>query len=90
MKLGLVTYNMAKDWDIDTIINMCEKTGFQGVELRTTHAHKVEVDLSSDERKAVKQRFENSKITLVGLGSAFEYHSPDQAEVRKHIEGTKE
>lgn len=90
MKLGLVTYNMAKDWDINTIIEMCEKTGFEGVELRTTHAHKVEVDLSADERKAVKQKFADSKVTLVGLGSAFEYHSTDQAEVRKHIEGTKE
>jgi sugar phosphate isomerase/epimerase len=90
MKLGLVTYNMAKDWDIDTIIKMCEATGFQGVELRTTHAHKVEVDLSADERKAVKQKFADSKIELVGLGSTFEYHSTDQAEVKKHIEGTKE
>ena len=43
MKLGLVTYNMAKDWDIPTIINNCTETGFEGVELRTTHAHKVEV-----------------------------------------------
>jgi sugar phosphate isomerase/epimerase len=90
MKLGLVTYNMAKDWDVDTTIQMCEKTGFAGVELRTTHAHKVEVNLSADERKAVKQKFASSKVELVGLGSTFEYHSTDQAEVRKHIDGTKE
>lgn len=90
MKLGLVTYNMAKDWDLDTIIQMCEKTGFAGVELRTTHAHKVEVNLSADERKTVKQKFADSKVQLVGLGSAFEYHSTDQAEVRRNIEGTKE
>ena len=43
MKLGLVTYNMAKDWDVPTIIKNCQDTGFEGVELRTTHAHKVEV-----------------------------------------------
>lgn len=90
MKLGLVTYNMAKDWDLDTIIQMCEKTGFEGVELRTTHAHKVEVNLSTDERKAVKQKFADSNVQLAGLGSAFEYHSTDQAEVRRNIEGTKE
>ena len=90
MKLGLVTYNMAKDWDIDTIIQMCEKTGFQGVELRTTHAHKVEVNLSAEERRAVRQKFADSKIELAGLGSAFEYHAVDKAEVRKNIDGTKE
>jgi len=90
MKLGLVTYNMAKDWDIDTIIKMCESIGFEGVELRTTHAHRVEVGLSLDERLAVKQKFANSKVELVGLGSAFEYHSTDQTEVKKNVEGTKE
>jgi hypothetical protein len=39
MKLGLVTYNLAQDWDIETIIKNCEAAKFQGVELRTTHGH---------------------------------------------------
>jgi sugar phosphate isomerase/epimerase len=90
MKLGLVTYNMAKDWDIDTIIKTCAATGFEGVELRTTHAHGVEVTLSADERKAVKKRFADSPIELCGLGSAFEYHAIDEDELRRNIEGTKE
>lgn len=90
MKLGLVTYNMAKDWDVPTIIKACEETGFEGVELRTTHAHGVEVTLNATERKKVRQMFEDSKIVLAGLGSAFEYHAVDQDEVRRHIEGTKE
>jgi hypothetical protein len=34
-KLGLVTYNLAKDWDIPTIIKNCEMTGFEAVELHT-------------------------------------------------------
>ena len=44
MKLGLVTYNMAKDWDVPTIIENCVETVFSGVELRTTHSHGVEVE----------------------------------------------
>jgi len=90
MHLGLVTYNLAKDWDIETIIKNCEETKFEGVELRTTHAHKVEVNLSKDERKEIKKRFEDSKIKLMGLGSTFDYHTPDQAKLRKDIEATKE
>ena len=90
MKLGLVTYNMAKEWDVDTIIEKCAANGFEGVELRTTHAHGVEVNLSSKERAEVKKRFEDSPIELAGLGSAFEYHSPDKAQLEKNIEGTKE
>ena len=89
MKLGLVTYNMAKEWDIPTIIERCEATGFQGVELRTTHAHNVEVDLSAAERRDVRKQFEESAIELAGLGSAFEFHSPDNDEVQQNIEGTK-
>jgi sugar phosphate isomerase/epimerase len=90
MKLGIVTYNLAKDWDIETIIKNCEATGFEGVELRTTHAHKVEVGLSKAEREAVKKRFAGSKVQLYGLGSAFDYHTPDAAKLRKDIEATKE
>jgi sugar phosphate isomerase/epimerase len=90
MKLGTVTYNLAKDWDIATIIENCEKTQFEGVELRTTHAHGVEVDLSKSERKDVKKRFEDSNVELMGLGSAFDYHTPDQEKLRKDIEATKE
>ena len=89
MKLGLVTYNMAKEWDIPTIIERCEATGFQGVELRTTHAHNVEVDLSASERRDVRKQFEDSAIEIAGLGSAFEFHSPDNDELRQNIEGTK-
>ena len=90
MKLGLVTYNMAKDWDVPTIIENCAATGFQGVELRTTHAHNVEVNLSANERQEVQKQFEDSPIELAGLGSAFDYHSTDAEEVRQNIEGTKE
>ena len=90
MKLGLVTYNLAKDWDVPTIIEVCEKTGFRGVELRTTHAHGVEVSLSPAEREEVKKRFADSPVEIAGLGSAFEYDSPDPEEVRKNIEGTRD
>lgn len=89
MKLGTVTYNLAKDWDIETIILNCEQARFEGVELRTTHAHKVEVDLSAAQREAVKKRFADSKVALMSLGSAFDYHTPDPTKLRQDIEATK-
>ena len=90
MKLGTVTYNLAQDWDIETIIKNCETAMFQGVELRTTHAHKVEVNLGKDERDRVRKRFADSAVELMGLGSAFDYHTPDQVKLRKDIAATKE
>ena len=88
MKLGIVTYNIAKDWDIEAILDVCSTVGLTGVELRTTHAHGVEVELTSSERRTVRRRFEDSPVELVGLGSAFEYHSPDPDVLRQNIEGT--
>ncbi len=88
-QLGIVTYNIAKDWDLDTIFKKLEALGYEGVELRTSHAHKVEVDLSKARRDEIRKRFEDSVVQLAGLGSAFEYQSTDPAVVRTNIDGTK-
>ena len=90
MKLGLVTYQWGKDWDLPTLIANCEKAGFLGVELRTQHAHGVETSLSASQRADVKKRFADSSVSCVGYGSNYEYHRTDPAAVRKNIEGTKE
>lgn len=90
MKLGIVTYNIAKDWDVATIIKNCSEAKFQGVELRTTHKHGVEVTLSKQQRQEVKQRFLDSPVEAMGLGSAFDYHTPDQAKLRADIAATKD
>jgi sugar phosphate isomerase/epimerase len=90
LQLGIVTYNIAKDWDLSTILKRLEALHYGGVELRTTHAHRVEVALTPAQRREVKKRFDDSPVELAGLGSAFEYHAPDPAVVRTNIEGTKQ
>ena len=90
MKLGIVTYNIAKDWDVPTIIKNCAEAKFQGVELRTTHAHGVEVSLGAPQRAEVKQRFHDSPVELMGLGSAFDFHTPDPAKLRADIDASKQ
>jgi sugar phosphate isomerase/epimerase len=90
MKLGLVTYQWGRDWDLPTLIANCEKTGLLGVELRVQHAHKVETDLNAAQRAEVKKRFAGSAVTCVGYGANFEYHSPDPAKLKENIDGTKE
>ncbi len=90
LKLGVMTYTLAKEWDIDTIIKYLSEAGYQSVELRTTHAHGIEVTLSDNERKEVKKRFEDSPLEAISLASAFKYHSPDPEELKENIEGTKE
>lgn len=89
LKLGLVTYNWGRSWDVPTIIKNCEATRFAGVELRSTHQHGVEITIDQLRRKEVRQQFADSNVELVGLGSACEYHSDNPAVVAKNIEETK-
>lgn len=74
LKLGIMTYTIAKDWDIDTILKNLAETGYQSVELRTTHAHGVEVTLDARERGEVIKKFEDSPLEAISLASAFSYH----------------
>ncbi len=90
MKMGLVTYQWGRDWDLPTLISNCEKAGLLGIELRVQHAHKVETNLTAAQRADVKKRFADSAVTCVGYGANYEYHNPDPAKLRENIEGTKE
>jgi len=89
LRLGLVTYLVGKDLDLESLITLCEKTGLEGLELRTTHAHGVELSLTPAERERVRKRFEATPVVLAVLGSICEYHSPDAAVVRRNVEETK-
>src|SRR5687768_3156843 len=66
-KIGTVTYNIAKDWDIDTIIKNLTAIGMDGVELRTTHKHGVEVSLSPAQRAEVRKKFADAPVKIGGL-----------------------
>jgi sugar phosphate isomerase/epimerase len=89
LKIGLMTYTLGKDWDIDTIIKNCTEAEWKSVELRTTHAHKVETTLTVAQRAEVKKKFKDSALETISLASACAYHSPDAAELKKNIGETK-
>ena len=89
LKLGTVTYNIAKDWDIPTLIKNLGETGFDAVELRTTHKHGVEIALPPAARAEVRKQFADSPVKIGGLGTTCEYHAADPAVVRKNVEETK-
>ena len=90
LKLGTVTYNIAKDWDLPTLIKNLTDTGFEAVELRTTHKHGVEISLPASARAEVRKRFEDSPVKIGGLGTTCEYQSADPAVLRKNIDETGE
>ncbi len=90
MKLGLVTYQWGKDWDIPTLIKNCTASKIYGVELRTEHAHGVGPSISAVKRKEVKKMFADSPVKIVGMGTNQQYDFVDQDKLKKSIEETKE
>ena len=90
IKLGLVTYNLASNWDLNTIFKRSEIHGIEAVEFRTTHAHEIEIGLNSQERSQLRDKFANSMIKQISLGSTCEYHSTNPDEVSSNINETKD
>jgi sugar phosphate isomerase/epimerase len=88
-RLGIVTYNIAANWDLATILKVCKNVGLSPVELRTTHKHGVEPALSKEKRKEVRQRFADAGIEIWGCGTTCEFQSTDPAVVQKNIETCK-
>ena len=89
-RLGIVTYMIAADWDVPTILRICRSVGVTDVELRTTHKHGVEPSIGKEQRQAVRRQFADSGVNLWGLGTTCEFHSPDRSVVEKHIETCKQ
>ena len=85
MRLGLVTYNVARDWDLATILRVCRETGLEGVEFRTTHKHGIEPSLDPAARSEVRQKCMDAGLKQISLGTVCEFHSPDPEEVRRNI-----
>lgn len=91
MHLGLLTYNIAREWDLDTLLTKAKELLFEGVEFRVDakHAHGVELERTGVERKEIVQKIADSGLINCGLGSACRYDSPDEGKLRESIERTK-
>jgi len=90
LRLGLVTYNVARDWDLDSLLRICREAAIEGLELRTTHAHGVERTLSPADRATVRRKCEDAGLAQLSLGSVCEFHSPDPAVVRRNEDDCRE
>ncbi len=90
MKLGLVTYQWGRDWDIPSLIKNCSSAKIHGVELRTEHSHGVEPSIPEGRRKEVRKIFNDSPVKIVGLGTNQQYDFIEPEKLKKSIEQTKE
>ena len=89
MKLGFVTYLWGKDWDNDTLIRNLTEAKIHGVELRVDHAHGVSPKLTMAERQAVRKKYADSPVTIVGMGTNQQYDYVEAEQLQSSIEETK-
>jgi sugar phosphate isomerase/epimerase len=91
VKLGLLTYDIAKDWDLQTLLDRAREIGFEGIEFRVdlNQSHGVELDRTKKERKRIREMFRAAGIAICGLGSGCMYDSPNPTVLKENIERTK-
>ncbi|MDE0888343.1 MAG: PmoA family protein [Phycisphaerales bacterium] len=90
LTFGMVTYLWGRDLSLQELLVACEASGLEGVELRTTHRHGVERDLSADARREIRKRFADSPVAMVGIGSDERFDSPDPARLAAAKRSTRD
>ena len=86
-RLGIVTYNVPKDWDLPTLLKVCREVGIAAVECRTTHKHGVEPSLTANATQGREEAVCRCGRRLLGLRQRLRVPvAPISAVVKKNIE----
>jgi sugar phosphate isomerase/epimerase len=91
MKLSLLTYLLARQWDLPKLIEVARSSGYAGLEFRADagHEHGVELARTAAERRQIRDRLEDAYLEAVCIGTGCRFESPDPAQRRIQIEQTK-
>src|SRR6185437_2927686 len=90
MKLSLLTYLMARNWELPKIIEVARSAGFAGIEFRVDarHRHGVELDTTPAQRRAIRDQLQDAYLAVAALGTGCRFDSPDAARRREAVEQT--
>ena len=71
MKLCLLTYNMARHWELPELIRIARLGGFSGLELRAEagHKHGVELETSAEERRDIRYQVQDGCLEIAGIST---------------------
>jgi sugar phosphate isomerase/epimerase len=91
MKLSLLTYNMARTWELPKILEFARQAGYAGLEFRAeaNHKHGVELEASAEARREIRYRIEDAYLEAACLGLSSRFDTPDTAKRRDVVERTK-
>lgn len=91
MKLCLLTYNMARHWELAELIKVARLGGFSGLELRAEagHKHGVELETSAEERRAIRYQVQDACLEVAGISTSSRFDTPDATKRREVVERSK-
>jgi sugar phosphate isomerase/epimerase len=91
MRLCLLTYNMARNWELPKIIEMAHRGGFAGLEFRAeaNHKHGVELEASPETRREIRNRVQDAYLEIACIGLSSRFDTPDTGRRREVIDRTK-
>jgi sugar phosphate isomerase/epimerase len=91
MKLSLLTYNMARNWELPKIVEVARQGGYAGIELRAEarHLHGVELEATPDFRREARERIEDAYLEIACIGLSSRFDTLEVAKRREVVDRTK-
>ncbi|MCC7493304.1 MAG: sugar phosphate isomerase/epimerase [Fimbriimonadaceae bacterium] len=91
MKLALLSFDIAKGYDLPTLLKVGRASGFSAVELRMQlgHSHGVDLHLDADGRRAVRDQCDDALLEICGIGVSNRFEYPDPRKRQESIDEVK-
>jgi sugar phosphate isomerase/epimerase len=91
MKLSLLTYQLARSWELTKIIDVAKIGGFAAIEFRVAagHRHGVELEATAAQRRAIRNQLQDAYLAVAALGTGSRFDMPDARQRQEGVEQTK-
>src|SRR5437764_7014625 len=91
MKWVLNTYQTAQNWPVERMIEICQATGYEGIERLQDfkQEHGVEASAPDSHVTAVAEKVRSGGLFISSLTSCCVFHSPEESERRRNIDQVK-
>ena len=92
MHLGLMAYQLAKEWDIETTARMCKEGRMESFEFLAdpNYKQKINLEMQPAEAKKIRKVFAENSVQVSGLAINERYDWPNVAQVKEAIARTKQ
>ena len=91
MKWSLNTYQTGQEWDLDFMIDIVKKTGYQGIEFLQDfdQKHGLEWDTDPSAYAAADKKMKAADLEWASITSCQNFHSEERAEVGESVKKVK-